>query len=192
MKRLNPVKRKDAVEVYEAKDYKPRTWKPYMSEMVYKLALIGANPAQIADFLKVRPQQVQIWINSDFPPFTDAYRRGSVETNMELVVALMKKAKGYRYTETTVRKDVDGLIIWEETTTKTAQPDSYALLKIAALRMPEQWKEKNITDVNINYQGELDIRLLTEQIKDVQSFSDDELKVALKAGLIEIGKHVTE
>jgi hypothetical protein len=192
MKRLNPVKRKDAVEVYEVKAYKPQTWKPFMSEMVYKLALIGANPAQIADFLKVPPKTVQIWINNDFPPFTDAYRRGSVETNMELVVALMKKAKGYHYTETTVRKDVDGNVIWQETTTKTAQPDSYALLKIAALRMPEQWREKNVTDVNINYQGELDIRLLTEQIKDVASFSDDELRVALKAGLIEIGKHVTE
>jgi hypothetical protein len=188
MKRRNPVK--NAVELYEVKDYTPKTWKPYMAEIVYKLALLGANPFQIADFLKVAPTTVQKWINEDFPPFTDAYRQGSVGTNMELVVALTKKAKGYKYNETTVRKDTDGNIIWEETTTKKAQPDSYALFKLLSIRMPEVWREKTVTDVNINYQGELDIRLLSEQIKDTSSFSDEELKVALKAGLIEIGKQL--
>ena len=182
----------EPVEILEGKSrpIKPYYWKPEMSEWVYKLAMIGATHMEIADFLKVSLTTIKDWIRKDFPPFTDALRLGGEQLNMDLVSALIKRAKGYRYNETIVHK-VNGKVVREEITTKTMAPDAYALLKIMALRKPEQWRERSVTDVNINYQGDLDVRVISEQIKDRQQFSDEELKVALKMGLIEISERAT-
>lgn len=166
-------------------------WKPEMEEQVYRLALLGATKAQIAEFYGISIKLVEDWICYN-PEFDRAWRRGTAEADMNVVKALYRKAVGYTYKETTNYTRLNAetgelMIVKQEIVEKHHSPDAFACLKWLALRQKQQWAEVSKTSVEVNHTGIIDINMVQEQLKSPE-LSIDELKVALKLGLTKIAQ----
>ncbi len=162
---------------------RPGTLTPEIIEQAYKLALLGCTDKQIADFFKIKIDKLNYWkVNKD--EFRDALRRGKIEADMKVAESLYKRACGYRYVEKKTFKNKEGVIIRQVIDEKEMPGDVHAALRWLNARQRELgWLEKS--DINIHYNNGIDVKYLTEQLKDRSKFTDDELEMALKLGLLD-------
>ena len=65
---------------------------------VYKLALLGATHAELADFFGVTESQLTSWIDR-CQPFKNAMGLGKLKADAKVANALYKRACGYEYNE---------------------------------------------------------------------------------------------
>ena len=157
-------------------------------EQVYKLALGGFTNAQIADFLGLTTRTIEYWISNKKPGFYEALRAGKMEADMKIAEALYRKALGYRYKETLTITNKEDVVIRKEVVEKQQAPDTFACLKWLQIRQRENWTDVSKSEVNINYKGALDLNVVSEQLKDKEQFSDEEIALAAKLGLTQIAE----
>jgi hypothetical protein len=94
------------------------------------------------------------WLNR-FPALLAALKKGKAPVDFEVENALLKRALGYEYVETTTeieeiptnRKDEDGNIIFRQKkhikkTTKQVLPDVTAQIYWLKNRRPDKWRDK--------------------------------------------------
>ena len=120
----------------------------------------GLTDEQIAHNMGIRPATIYDWIKR-FPQISDALKKGKAPVDAEVENALLKRALGFTYEETTTdieqiptsRLDEDGNpiireIIHTKTVTKTALPDTTAQIFWLKNRRPDRWRDKQ--DVSVN------------------------------------------
>jgi len=97
-----------------------------------------------------------------YPEFLEAIKRGKAPVDVEVENALLKRARGYEYEESTVeykaKKDAEEKAkpISIKKTTKQVVPDVTAQKFWLMNRKPDKWREKS----------ELDIRDMTYEVSD--------------------------
>lgn len=118
-------------------------------EQAYKLCLLGATDAELADFFEVSEDTIYEW-KKVRPEFSEALRRGKAEADAEVAASLYKRAIGYSHPDTHV-SNYQGIITLTELT-KHYPPETGAAFLWLKNRQPHKWKDKVEVkeDVNIN------------------------------------------
>ncbi|MDO4542263.1 MAG: helix-turn-helix domain-containing protein [Bacillota bacterium] len=103
----------------------------------------GLTDEQIAHNCGVRRETLIQW-KKQHPNISNALKKGKEIVDIEIENALLKRAKGYRYTEVKVKESPDGTEI--TTTTKEIPPDVGAAFIWLKNRKPDVWRDKPTTD----------------------------------------------
>lgn len=106
----------------------------------------GLIDEQIAKNIGIRAGTLYEWKNR-FPEFSEALKRGKEVVDREVENALLKRALGYEYTETTreaVQDPNSGEIKMQVTkkVTKQVVPDTTAQIFWLKNRKPDKWRDK--------------------------------------------------
>jgi len=177
-------------------------WKPEYTKQVYKLALLSATDKQIADFFGIKPTTLDYW-KQHKPEFTKALKKGKMEADAKVAKALYHRAIGYTHDsvqilsnrveeynmETKTRRSwTEPLVVPIK---KHYPPDSWACLKWLSLRQKEQWADIQKVDINHNITGSIDIHELQNQLSDPNRITTEEIKLALKLGIMRAAEQLT-
>lgn len=76
---------------------KPKITKQHVRQ-VYKLALLGATNAELADFFNVTEARLTVWLE-DCHPFSQARKLGQLDADARVAKSLYKRACGYEFNE---------------------------------------------------------------------------------------------
>lgn len=137
----------------------------------------GLSDEQIAHNLGIHPSTLYEYKNK-YPEFSEALKKGKEVIDRQVENALLKRALGYNYIETTREADEDGTLSITKEVTKEVQPDTTAQIFWLKNRKPKAWRDKQ----EIEHSGETNMNVTTitaeerkqriEQLK--QKLNEDE------------------
>ena len=133
---------------------RPTDYKVEYNEQAFKLCLLGATDAEIADFFGVEESTVNNW-KIKHPKFLESLKNGKIKADAEVAESLRKRANGYKYTEKTFE---NGELTKE--TEKEVSPDTGACMAWLKNRQPKKWRDKQDLDIvsnNVNANLNTDI-----------------------------------
>lgn len=113
----------------------------------------GLTDEQIANNIGVRRETLYDWIKKH-PNISNALKKGKEVVDTEVENALLKRALGYSYTETTKERDKStGELVVTKTVVKEVVPDTTAQIFWLKNRKPDEWRDKKSIE---NSDGSLD------------------------------------
>ena len=132
----------------------------------------GLTDKQIAHNIGVTEQTLNVW-KKNYPSFFESLKRGKEVVDRQVENALLKRALGYSYVETTreicpIYDETTGQIVGHELqvtkeVTKEVQPDTTAQIFWLKNRKPEDWRDKQNVHVEGNINNPFE-GLTTEQL----------------------------
>jgi hypothetical protein len=122
-----------------AKNGRPSAYKAEYAEQAYKLCLLGATDAKMADFFGVSEQTINAW-KLAHPNFLESITRGKDGADAEIAAALFHRAKGYSHPEVDIK--VVAAEIVQTPLTKHYPPDTQAASLWLRNRQPKLWRDK--------------------------------------------------
>ena len=108
----------------------------------------GLTDKQIAENIGVAYSTFRDWIKR-FPALTAPLKRGKEVIDRQVENALLKRALGYEYVETTKELTDLGLTVTKQVTKQVA-PDTTAQIFWLKNRKPKEWRDKKETEVTGN------------------------------------------
>lgn len=100
----------------------------------------GLTDEQLAEKMGINPATLYDWKNKH-PEISEALKKGKEIVDIQVENALLKRALGYEYMEERVEiSEKDGRKVIQ--TTKTALPDTTALIFWLKNRRPDAWRDK--------------------------------------------------
>ncbi|WP_394204644.1 helix-turn-helix domain-containing protein [Lactococcus chungangensis] len=112
------------------------------------LARDGLTDKQIAENMGVAYSTFRDWIKR-FPALSAPLKRGKEVIDRQVENALLKRALGYEYVETTKELTDLGLTVTKQVTKQVA-PDTTAQIFWLKNRKPQEWRDKKETEVTGN------------------------------------------
>lgn len=138
----------------------------------------GLTDEQIAHNMGITRETLRVWKNK-FSVISATLKRGKEVVDVEVENALLKRALGYTYTETTKERGVNPEtgkveIITTKVVTKEVVPDTTAQIFWLKNRRPDLWRDKQ----NVELSGEVASNpfagLTTEQLIKLADAGDDD------------------
>lgn len=142
---------------------RPTKYKKEYDTQVYKLCLLGATDAEIADFFGCSESTINLW-KLKHKGFSESIKSGKVIADSDVAASLHKRAKGYIFTEVTqeldyVRDDFGKIVKDEDErplmqmqvtkkVVKDVAPDTGASMAWLKNRRPNDWRDKKELDVS--------------------------------------------
>lgn len=117
----------------------------------------GLTNTQIAKNMGIAASTLQEWVKK-FPEFSDTLKKGKEPIDFQVENALLKRALGYEYEETStvVEKDVEGKTFTKVTRhKKVMQPDTTAAIFWLKNRKPDTWR-KLAPEISAKHDKELE------------------------------------
>lgn len=114
---------------------RPTSYKKEYCKIAKDLCLLGHSDRQIAAELRVAESTLNIW-KKQFPEFSESLAAGKIKPDIEVAKGLYKRAKGYKYRETTIE---DGK---KKTVIKEMPGDVNAQKFWLTNRQKENWRDK--------------------------------------------------
>ena len=108
----------------------------------------GLTDKQIAEIMGVAYSTFRDWIKR-FPALSAPLKRGKEVIDRQVENALLKRALGYEYVETTKELTDLGLTVTKQVTKQVA-PDTTAQIFWLKNRKPQEWRDKKETEVTGN------------------------------------------
>ena len=108
----------------------------------------GLTDEQIANNIGIRRPTLYDWKNK-YPDISDALKKGKEVIDRQVENALLKRALGYEYIETTKELTDLGLTVTKQVT-KQVSPDTTAQIFWLKNRKPKEWRDKKETEVTGN------------------------------------------
>ena len=108
----------------------------------------GLTDEQIADNIGIRRPTLYDW-KKKYSDIYDALKRGKEVIDRQVENALLKRALGYEYVETTKELTDLGLTVTKQVTKQVA-PDTTAQIFWLKNRKPQEWRDKKETEVTGN------------------------------------------
>lgn len=122
---------------------RPTKYKPEYEEQAYKLALLGATDADLADFFGVTEKTIRNW-KKDHKGFLPALKKGKAEADAHVADRLFKRATGYTHEAVKIFNDGGKpLVVPYE---KHYPPDTTAAIFWLKNRQPEAWRDKQTVE----------------------------------------------
>ena len=125
---------------------RPTAYKPEFNDQAYKLCLLGATDASLADFFGVCEATLNNW-KIVHPDFLESLVRGKTVADAEIANALFHRAKGYSHDDVDIRTVSNGANMGSEIVqtdiVKHYPPDTQAATWWLKNRQPKLWKEKS-------------------------------------------------
>lgn len=125
----------------------PSLYRPEYADQAYKLCLLGATDAELADFFHVTEQTVNNW-KKEHQEFFESIKKGKEVADAEVAESLFHRAKGYSHPETKLFM-YEGAVISEEVT-KHYPPDPTSIIFWLKNRQPKKWRDKQEHDHTTN------------------------------------------
>lgn len=135
---------------------RPSKYKPEFAEQAYKLCLLGATDADIADFLCVNEDTVNKW-KKDYPEFSESLKSGKDQADAVIAQSLFHRAKGYSHPEDKIFND-DGQAMVVPTI-KHYPPDTVACIFWLKNRQKGKWRDKVETELTGKDGGAIEINV---------------------------------
>lgn len=166
----------------------PTKYKQEYAEQAYKLCLLGATDAKLADFFDVEISTISNWKNAHIE-FLEALKRGKYAADAEIADSLYNRAKGMTIIEqqaiklTTKAQGVDkegnptrafGQTERVEIVDLMRQipPDPTSVIFWLKNRQPKEWRDKTEQE----HSGSVNTVIITkEEAKQIASDLDDSL-----------------
>lgn len=142
---------------------RPTDYKTEYVEQAYKLCLLGATDAEMADFFGVTEQTINNWKN-EHKEFFESITRGKLFADANIADRLYQRAMGYEHEEDKIFQFQGAPVIVP--TKKIYPPDTEAAKFWLKNRQKDKWRDKNETDLTSN----------GEKIELVLKLSKDDLK----------------
>lgn len=141
----------------ESKKGRPTEYREEFADQAYRLCLLGATDAEMAEFFDVSEVTINAW-KSKHPDFLKSIRRGKMESDARLTERLYVRACGYRYTEVKVRsaygENGEKVPVEEIETEKEVPPDGPSAFRWLYNRRPQNWRERNESSLEIKFDKE--------------------------------------
>lgn len=118
---------------------RPSAYRPEFAEQAYKLCLLGATDAKLAEFFNVSESTLNLW-KKQSPEFSESMARGKDRADAEIAESLFHRAKGYSHPEVDIRV-VDHAIV-QTPLIKHYPPDTPAASLWLRNRQPKLWRDK--------------------------------------------------
>lgn len=118
-------------------------YKEEYNEQVYKLCLLGATDAEIADFFCVTETTINNW-KIVHPTFFESIKRGKVSADAKVAERLYQRALGYEHPEDKIFNDQGEPLIVP--TIKHYPPDPVSAIFWLKNRQKEKWRDKQEFD----------------------------------------------
>ena len=124
----------------------------------------GLTDEQLAEKVGIRRETLYEW-KKKYPNISNALKKGKEIADIEVENSLLKRANGYKYTETTRERTLDKdtgeyVVTVTKTVTKEVVPDTTAQIFWLKNRKPEVWRDRK----DIAVEGKLDIDMTEEQL----------------------------
>ncbi|MCI6927954.1 MAG: transposase [Ruminococcus sp.] len=123
----------------------------------------GLTDEQIAGNIGINTSTLYDWKNK-FSEISEALKKGKEVVDIQVENALLKRALGYTYEETTSECDEDGKLKVTKVVTKEVVPDTTAQIFWLKNRRPDLWRDKQ----NIEHSGQINnpfADLTTEELR---------------------------
>lgn len=110
----------------------------------------GLTLEQIAHNIGCSASTLHEWINR-FPEISKALKRGAEVVDIQVENALLRRALGYSYTETTRELELNPLtgekaLVTTKVVTKQVAPDTTAQIYWLKNRRPDKWRDKPVDE----------------------------------------------
>lgn len=106
----------------------------------------GLTDEQISHNIGIRRETLYSWKNK-YSNISNALKRGKEVIDRQVENALLKRALGYSYEETTY-ENIDGQIKLSKVVKKEVVPDTTAQIFWLKNRKPEEWRDKRETQIS--------------------------------------------
>ena len=116
---------------------RPTDYKKEYNDQAYKLTLLGHTDKELCIFFDVCEATLNNW-KHQHPKFLESIKKGKDIADVEVVMALRKRALGYKYTETTTDSESDVIKVVE----KEVAPEVSAQCFWLKNRQPSKWRDK--------------------------------------------------
>lgn len=152
---------------------RPTLYKKEYDEQVYKLCLLGATDAEIADFFNVNEDTINVW-KIKRRSFSESMKRSKKAADAEVASKLFERATGYNYNEQVVlmaQKTGEPVVI---DTVRHSPPDIRAMQFWLKNRQSKLWRDKSILEsLSDLSEAELDLVLNRLILKNEQIQSSE-------------------
>ena len=149
------------------KDGRPTKYKDEYSGKAYKLCLLGATDAELADFFEVNEDTINEW-KKVHPEFSESLKKGKKIADAEIASKLYHRAKGYEHPEL-VTATFQGVITDTMIVTKHYPPDTTAAIFWLKNRQKDKWRDKQeIVSENVNTNTNYNIQNMTLEEIDAE------------------------
>jgi hypothetical protein len=118
---------------------RPSSYRAEYAEQAYKLCLLGATDAKLADFFGVSESTLNLW-KQVHPKFSESMTAGKDQADAEIAQALFHRAKGYSHPEVDIRVVASEIV--QTPLTKHYPPDTPAASLWLRNRQPKLWRDK--------------------------------------------------
>ena len=118
---------------------RPPIYKPEFAQQAYRLCLLSATDANLAEFFGVTEMTVNRW-KVAHPAFRQALRAGKVEADANVAESLYKRAIGYSHPETHVTNYQGQITVTN--LVKHYPPDTLAAIYWLKNRQPGKWRDR--------------------------------------------------
>lgn len=138
----------------------------------------GLTDEQIAHNMGITRETLRVWKNK-FSVISATLKRGKDVVDIEVENALLKKALGYTYTETTKERGINPEtgkveLITTKVVTKEVVPDTTAQIFWLKNRRPDLWRDKQSMELSGEVKNNPFAGLTTEQLIKLADAGDDD------------------
>jgi hypothetical protein len=117
----------------------PTKFKDEYVDQVYKLCLLGATDAELADFFGVQESTINNWKISQ-PEFLESIKRGKQSADSNVAQSLYHRATGYEHPDVDI-KVIESKIVKTDLV-KHYPPDTTAAIFWLKNRQKANWRDK--------------------------------------------------
>lgn len=129
---------------------RPSTYRPKYAKQAYKLCLLGATDAELADFFGVNERTINRW-KIAHEDFCQSLKAGKQEADATVAERLYRRALGYRHRAVKIVADAKTGTEHVVPYTEHYPPDTTAAIFWLKNRRPEQWRDRHdVSSVNVD------------------------------------------
>ena len=146
---------------------RPTEYKEEYADQAYKLTMLGFIDAELASFFEVSERTINNWKQA-YPEFFQSIKKGKEIADVEVVMALRKRAIGYSYEEVKVEESDQGKKVTK--VNKEVAGDVGAQVFWLRNRRPDKWSNNPIPDEGSTVATPVKIEI---EVKDARKYEAD-------------------
>jgi hypothetical protein len=140
---------------------RPTKYKAVFNEQAYRLCLLGATDKEIAAFFEIAESTLNEW-KKDHPGFSESLKRGKKVADAMVAEKLFTRAMGYSHPDVDI-KVIKGKVR-KTKLIKHYPPDTTAAIFWLKNRDKDNWRDKQVLDIDLNDMSEADAKKIARYI----------------------------
>lgn len=133
-------------------------YKKEYNKQAFKLCLLGATDADLANFFDVTETTINNW-KIKFPSFFESIKKGKAEADATIAESLYHRAKGYEHDDEEIKVvpvgNNQGSEVVRVKIRKKYPPDPTSMIFWLKNRDKKNWRDKVETDIDLTVKSDL-------------------------------------